>query len=94
MRRPPAVLKGEQKKAVLENADRAVGLCCWRLCGGCSLFFVLPLKISLLSSASEQGLGRLVGYLRMLQPQRAVRSSVPVRLLSRVQNCYLSCAGL
>lgn len=32
MRRPPAVLKGEQKKAVLENADRAVGLCCWRLC--------------------------------------------------------------
>lgn len=51
-------------------------------------------NVSLLSSASEQGLGRLVGYLRMLQPQRAVRSSVPVRLLSRVQNCYLSCAGL
>lgn len=49
--------------------------------GGCSLFFVLPLETSLLSSASEQGLGRLVVYLRMLQPQSSEELSASQALI-------------
>lgn len=85
---PPAVLQGEQRRQCWKMQiglwGCAVGGCVWWV------FHFSAGNVSLLSNVSERGPGRLVVYLRMLQPQREVRSSVPVRLLSPVQNCYLS----